>query len=586
MIYFLVISCLFIRNKTYLSIIGSLFVSKYMLSSLWFSYDYLNSFNFFNYSLQLMYRFSSHWSSYENSITFIILLVFLSYIIMILNNEIHYFDKNKKILLNGFLIGVMLFTFIFFGIIDWKLSYQSLFGQDYKTILKDLLVLYHPLLTYICYSYIIITSIYYLFYSFSNSKNSAKLYRNIIYIYCLYTFSLLLGSLWAYLKLNWGGYWFWDPLEVISLFPWLYILLLIHTFIFKTRQYNLNRYTPLIGMFLIPCLFLFLKSNYLMSIHSFSLGSNKDNIIIVILISCFVICSILMYRYTYLYNINLYINDKINNILLYVYNKKQVKHTNIFTYFLVFSILVLCLGIAIPIVNTTIQLNKNYYISFITSIAFLLMCYYLFKSKIINLYIKNKKIIIPYIIFLFFFLHKNSTSFFAGLSLFIFSLFIFIIIFKLKKTQMTTYHLLHVLAVITLFLILLNYIYSISVDIIIYPNQLLELQCQKIAVLDINHYLSNKKFIYQINFQSFIDNKNYFITNMTDLDKNDSLLNTLVLSNIFQDILIVLIKNFFHKFYMMNIKLYIGQQLIFAFIISHIINSFFFLRKKQIFYYK
>ena len=36
-----------------------------------------------------------------------------------------------------------------------------------------------------------------------------------------FDFRILLGSIWAYYELGWGGFWFWDPVENVSLMPWL-----------------------------------------------------------------------------------------------------------------------------------------------------------------------------------------------------------------------------------------------------------------------------------------------------------------------------------------------------------------------------
>jgi len=35
------------------------------------------------------------------------------------------------------------------------------------------------------------------------------------------TVGILLGSWWAYHKLGWGGWWFWDPIKNASLMPWI-----------------------------------------------------------------------------------------------------------------------------------------------------------------------------------------------------------------------------------------------------------------------------------------------------------------------------------------------------------------------------
>ncbi len=42
------------------------------------------------------------------------------------------------------------------------------------------------------------------------------------------TVGIGLGGLWAYLILDWGGYWAWDPVETGSLLPWLALVGLVH----------------------------------------------------------------------------------------------------------------------------------------------------------------------------------------------------------------------------------------------------------------------------------------------------------------------------------------------------------------------
>ena len=42
------------------------------------------------------------------------------------------------------------------------------------------------------------------------------------------TLGIGLGGLWAYLILDWGGYWAWDPVETGSMLPWLVLVMLVH----------------------------------------------------------------------------------------------------------------------------------------------------------------------------------------------------------------------------------------------------------------------------------------------------------------------------------------------------------------------
>ena len=52
---------------------------------------------------------------------------------------------------------------------------------------------------------------------------------------------ILMGSLWAYVALSFGGYWAWDPVENASLVPWLILVAGLHTMvIFKATGHSLK----------------------------------------------------------------------------------------------------------------------------------------------------------------------------------------------------------------------------------------------------------------------------------------------------------------------------------------------------------
>ncbi len=46
---------------------------------------------------------------------------------------------------------------------------------------------------------------------------------------------ILLGGLWAYETLGWGGFWAWDPVENSSLVPWLFTVAVLHTVLIQRR---------------------------------------------------------------------------------------------------------------------------------------------------------------------------------------------------------------------------------------------------------------------------------------------------------------------------------------------------------------
>ena len=47
---------------------------------------------------------------------------------------------------------------------------------------------------------------------------------------------ILLGGLWAYEVLGWGGYWAWDPVENASLMPWLAATAYLHSVMIQEKR--------------------------------------------------------------------------------------------------------------------------------------------------------------------------------------------------------------------------------------------------------------------------------------------------------------------------------------------------------------
>ena len=85
-------------------------------------------------------------------------------------------------------------------------------------------------------------------------------------------FGILLGSLWSYAELGWGGYWAWDPVENASLMPWLTGTAFIHSIMVQEKRGMLRIWNVslIIATFMLALLGTFLvRSGILDSIHAF-----------------------------------------------------------------------------------------------------------------------------------------------------------------------------------------------------------------------------------------------------------------------------------------------------------------------------
>lgn len=86
---------------------------------------------------------------------------------------------------------------------------------------------------------------------------------------------LTMGGLWAYETLGWGGFWAWDPVENVSLVPFLTCAALVHVLYLSANRGVAPRWTVVLG--LVPFL-AFVYGTYLtrsgalvnVSVHSFA----------------------------------------------------------------------------------------------------------------------------------------------------------------------------------------------------------------------------------------------------------------------------------------------------------------------------
>ncbi|MBT8166550.1 MAG: heme lyase CcmF/NrfE family subunit [Acidimicrobiia bacterium] len=87
------------------------------------------------------------------------------------------------------------------------------------------------------------------------------------------TAGIVIGGLWSYEVLGWGGYWAWDPVENASFMPWLVATAFIHSSVVQQRRGMLQawNFILVIATFSLTILGTFLtRSGIIASVHSFT----------------------------------------------------------------------------------------------------------------------------------------------------------------------------------------------------------------------------------------------------------------------------------------------------------------------------
>ena len=95
----------------------------------------------------------------------------------------------------------------------------------------------------------------------------------VLFAWLALTVGNMLGMLWSYEELGWGGYWAWDPVENASFMPWLLGTAYLHSIMIQERRGMLKGWNVflLCGTFTLTIFGTFLtRSGLIASVHSFA----------------------------------------------------------------------------------------------------------------------------------------------------------------------------------------------------------------------------------------------------------------------------------------------------------------------------
>ena len=200
----------------------------------------------------LFYKISGTWGNHEGSLLLWLLILTFSIFLYFLfakkrsNNEKFYTIIIQQIIIIGFSI----FTIKTSNPFD-LINPTPLNGLGLNPILQDPILAVHPPILYLGYvstSIIFSSSLASLMVS-KVDNNWAKHIKNWVFFSWIFlTAGILLGSIWAYYELGWGGFWFWDPVENVSLMPWLSLTALIHCILVLEKRNTLKSWSIILSI--------------------------------------------------------------------------------------------------------------------------------------------------------------------------------------------------------------------------------------------------------------------------------------------------------------------------------------------------
>ena len=273
-------------------------------------------------SKPLFYKISGTWGNHEGSLLlWINILVIFSFLFLILNKNLNKSYKAYTLITQNILIlGFLLFLLINSNPFNVVIPIPSE-GLGLNPILQDPALAVHPPLLYIGF---VGSSIYFsaaigsLLSNFRGKSFAKSIKPWVLISWIFQTLGIMMGSIWAYYELGWGGFWFWDPVENASLMPWFVMTALLHSIVVLLRRNILYSWV------IILCLLTFtlsvtgtflVRSGILNSVHTFANDPSRG-LYILIFLSLMIFSAITIFFMNYkkeIYNFN--INSKETFIL-------------------------------------------------------------------------------------------------------------------------------------------------------------------------------------------------------------------------------------------------------------------------------
>ena len=238
----------------------------------------------------LFYKITGTWGNHEGSLLLWLLVLTLYLVIFLFKTKNQ--PKDYKIFTTLFQQIIVIGFFIF--LIKTSNPFNYIYpspneGLGLNPILQDPALAIHPPILYLGYvgTSIIFSSVLGAICADHISRQWASHIKKwAVTSWIFLTLGILLGSIWAYYELGWGGFWFWDPVENISLMPWLALITLIHCITVLEKRLILSSWVIVLSIStftLSMCGTFLVRSGILNSIHTFANDPERGLYILIFL---------------------------------------------------------------------------------------------------------------------------------------------------------------------------------------------------------------------------------------------------------------------------------------------------------------
>tara|TARA_Y100000590_G_scaffold411121_1_gene504828 strand:- start:1365 stop:3248 length:1884 start_codon:yes stop_codon:yes gene_type:complete len=252
-------------------------------------------------SKPLFYKISGTWGNHEGSLLLWLLVLTLFIFLFLIQSK----DQPKKYKIFTLLFQQIIIIGFFIFVLKTSSPFNFLFpvpkeGLGLNPILQDPALAIHPPILYLGYvgsSIIFSASLAAVIQRQVNKHWAQSIKFWVLLSWVFLTLGIMLGSIWAYYELGWGGFWFWDPVENVSLMPWLCLTALLHCIIVLEKKLLLNSWVIILSIstFILSMSGTFLvRSGILNSVHTFA-NDPERGVFILIFLFALIFLSLLIF---------------------------------------------------------------------------------------------------------------------------------------------------------------------------------------------------------------------------------------------------------------------------------------------------
>ena len=365
----------------------------------------------------LFYKISGTWGNHEGSLLLWLLVLTLFIFLFLIKSR----EQPKKYRILTLLFQQIIIIGFFLFVLMTSNPFNYLFpipneGLGLNPILQDPALAIHPPILYLGYvgtSIIFSSSLAAVTQNYVTKEWGQHIKKWVLVSWIFLTIGIMLGSIWAYYELGWGGFWFWDPVENVSLMPWLTLTALLHCIVVLERRAALTSWVVILSITtftLSMCGTFLVRSGILNSVHTFA-NDPARGIFILIFLFALIVLSLGIF---FIFHKE---NNKNSNNFFWLSRETSILINN---WFMMYFLSVVLIGTVYPIFLDVISSEKisvgpPFYQKLIVPflIPFLLFMSLGPRLKWIKSKIENKNsLIITFIIsvMLTFFIIKNLTA--------------------------------------------------------------------------------------------------------------------------------------------------------------------------------